>query len=336
MPQVLGQARQQSWKGEGSLPRSGGRVTLSLTLDALRDEAGALKGLVGVARDVTPGKKMEVELRRLNMQLIEARDRLLQLNADLEQKVIERTLTLAEANRRLEQQFAELQSLDQLKSEFVSLVSHELRAPLTNLNGGLELLLSRDEGLSLDSRETLALMSREARRLTHFVETILDLSAFEAGQLPVQIESMSLPEIIPAILEQFHGAAPRRLSVDLPPNLPPVLADERGLRSAVFQLLDNAFKYAPESGVEISACPEAGGVTLTIADHGPGIPQDLGAKIFERFHRLNTSDSQKVYGYGLGLHTTQRFVEAMGGQISLAATPGGGATFRIILQRASL
>lgn len=333
-PEILAQARKQNWHGEGSTMASGSRAAIALTIDALRDEAGILKGLVGVARDVTSSKQLESELRRLNSQLVEARDRLLKMNAELEQKVAERTFTLAVANQRLKQQNAELQSLDRLKSEFVSLVSHELRAPLTNLNGGLELLLSRDDGLSSKARETIALMSREARRLTRFVETILDISAFEAGQLPIQLAPISAATIVPSVIEQFQGTIDTsRLNVDLPPTLPLALADERGLRSVLFQLLDNAFKYAPDGPVDVTACSDGTILTLCVADHGPGIPADNRSKIFDMFHRLDSSDAQKVYGYGLGLHTARRFVDAMGGQISLEETPGGGATFCVTLRR---
>ncbi|HLB50200.1 MAG TPA: ATP-binding protein, partial [Anaerolineales bacterium] len=332
--EILAQAKKQNWHGEGSTTASGSRAAIALTIDALRDEAGVLKGLVGVARDVTSSKQLESELRSLNSQLVEARDRLLQMNAELEQKVAERTFTLAVANRRLKRQNAELQSLDRLKSEFVSLVSHELRAPLTNLNGGLELLLSRDDGLSSKARETIALMSREAGRLTRFVETILDLSAFEAGQLPIRLTPISAATLVPSVIEQFQGTIDTsRLNVDLPPTLPLALADERGLRSVLFQLLDNAFKYAPDSPVDVTACFDETTLTLCVADHGPGIPPDKRNKIFDMFHRLDSSDAQKVYGYGLGLHASRRFVDAMGGQISLEETPGGGATFCVTLRR---
>ncbi|MBI3244114.1 MAG: PAS domain-containing protein [Chloroflexi bacterium] len=335
--EILVLARTGSWQGEGSAKTGSRPITLALSLNTLRDEAGIVAGLVGVGRDVTERKHMESKLRSLNAQLLEAQDRLMRANADLELKVTERTANLESANRQLEQQNAELQTLDELKSEFISLVSHELRAPLTNLNGGLELMLTRDKEMSLKSREALTLMSREARRLTKIVETILDISAFEAGQLPIKIAPLSLNSLLPSVVEQFlSNPNVDRLNLNLPPDLPPVLGDERGLRSVLFQLIDNAFKYAPESPVEISAHCNDTMIQIRVSDHGPGIPSDQQGKVFGKFHRAQQSDSQKVYGYGLGLHTSRRFMDAMEGSIALENTPGGGATFCVSLRRANL
>ena len=121
-------ATQREWRGEGSAFLRTHPITLALVLNALRDDAGAVNGLVGVARDITERQHMESKLRSLNVQLLEAQDRLLRLNADLERRVNERTADLTDANRELEEKNVELQTLDQLKTEFVSLVSHELRA----------------------------------------------------------------------------------------------------------------------------------------------------------------------------------------------------------------
>lgn len=332
--QMLIIAAQREWRGEGSAFLRTHPITLALVMNALRDEAGVVNGLVGVARDITERQHMESKLRSLNVQLLEAQDRLLRLNADLEQRVHERTADLTDANRELEEKNIELQTLDQLKTEFVSLVSHELRAPLTNINGGLELLLSKDGGMSLDSREALTLMSREGRRLTSLVEAILDLSTFDAGQLPVSIISLSLHSLIQSVIEQFQASlSPARLTLNVPPTLPRALADERGLRSSLTQLVDNALKYAPESSIEILARCDENHVEVRVVDHGSGIPLEHREKAFERFHRVNPSDSQKVYGYGLGLHTTRRFIEAMNGTITYEETPGGGSTFCITLKR---
>jgi len=334
--QMLITATQREWHGEGSTFLRANPIPLSLVLNALRDEAGAVNGLVGIARDITERQSMESALRSLNVQLLETQERLIRLNADLERRVHQRTADLTDANRELEEKNVELQTLDQLKTEFVSLVSHELRAPLTNINGGLELLLSKDGGMSLDSREALTLMSREGRRLTRLVEAILDLSTFDAGQLPISITSLSLPSLIHSVVEQFQASAnPSRLTINLPPTLPRAFADERGLRSSLTQLVDNALKYAPESSIEILAQCDEDHIEVRVMDHGSGIPLEHREKVFERFHRVNPSDSQNVYGYGLGLHTTRRFIEAMNGTITFEETPGGGSTFCITLRIAN-
>jgi len=337
LPQILAEARGHSWHGEGAAPDYDRPISIALSLNALKDESGNVAGLVGVIHDVTERRHMESKMRALNAQITEAHSRLLRLNADLELKVVERTDHLEEANRQLETKNVELQKLDELKSEFISLVSHELRAPLTNLNGGLELMLSREDSMSARTREALTLMSKEAGRLTRLVEAILDVSAFEAGELPIRPGPLSLPTLIHSIVEPFQDSENfSRLAVNLAESLPIVVGDERGLHSVVYQLVDNAFKYAPESPVEISAACDETTVTLRVTDHGPGVPNDQQAQIFERFHRVDQSDSQKVYGYGLGLYTSRRFMESMGGGITLENTPGGGATFCVTLRRLDL
>jgi signal transduction histidine kinase len=259
-----------------------------------------------------------------------ARAALEALNAQLEQKVEEKTRSLSEAYTRLERQNEELQTLDQLKSEFVSLVSHELRAPLTNVAGGMELLLGRPAELPPHVRGTLTLVQAEIRRLTQFVETILDLSALEAGRLPLYPAPLPLAKMLEAVRAQFASAPDgERLRLSAPADLPPVLADERGLASVFFHLVDNALKYAPEGEVtlEAEATVDGSRLRVRVSDHGPGIPPGMREKIFERFQRLHVGDAQAVYGHGLGLYMVRRMLRAMDGDIEVGDAPGGGAQF---------
>ena len=116
-----------------------------------------------------------------------ARQQLEGLNHELESRVAERTATLEKRNQELARANADLQQLDQMKSEFVALVSHELRAPLTVFNGGLEVAMQSIDMLPPATRRTLEVMSRESKRLTHFVQTILDMSRLEAGKISINL-----------------------------------------------------------------------------------------------------------------------------------------------------
>jgi signal transduction histidine kinase len=123
-------------------------------------------------------------------------------------------------------------------------------------------------------------------------------------------------------LRAQHGED--RIVLDLPEDIPAVLADERAIESVFFHLLDNALKYAPAREVRVQARPEAAGVAVSVTDHGPGIPVEERERVFEKFHRLDARDSREVYGHGLGLHLTRSLLEAMGGWIRAESADGGG------------
>jgi signal transduction histidine kinase len=256
------------------------------------------------------------------------------LNTGLEQKVAERTANLMDAYRRLEEQNQVLQELDQLKSDFVSLVSHELRNPLNNLGGGLELLLARPKSRAGD-KGTLALMQAEVRRLTRFVESILDVSAIEAGRLELHPTSLSLIPIFEHLSK--HWGTPedaRRIQVEVQPHLPEVIAAQTALESVLRHLVDNALKYAPDGPVVVSASQQDGQVRIRVRDFGPGIPEDKKNLLFERFQRLDAKDSQSVYGYGLGLYLSRRLLEEMGSLLRFDAPADGGTQFSFNLKMA--
>lgn len=248
-------------------------------------------------------------------------------SAELEKKVEERTRHITEVMTKLDEQNKALLALDTQKSEFVTLVSHELRAPLTNINGGLELLLSREQDLSPRTRTTLRLITAEAQRLTHFVETILDVSAMESGQLPVVIGPVSVGAVIRHVVGQFPSLPAGRLTTDVETDLPMALADEHYLQSVVFHLVDNALKYAPDNPVQVTGRAGGGWVEVRVADRGPGVPAEAAARLFDKFERLDARDSQTVYGYGLGLYMCKRIANALNGDIKLESAEGQGATF---------
>ena len=250
------------------------------------------------------------------------------LNEQLEQKVVEKTGSLIEAYQILEQQNQTLQRLDELKSDFVSLVSHELRAPLTNISGGIELVLKTSQAIPERVHQSLVLVQVEIRRLTHFVETILDLSALDAGRFPLSPAPLVLKEIIQGVKQQV-GTIPgaERLVWEIPDNLPFILADEHGLLSIFFHLVDNALKYTQSGPIWIKANAKSQQIMIEVIDRGPGIPIDAQSLLFKRFSRLNTNDSQTIYGHGLGLYIVRRLLQAMGGDIRYDNHSEGGACF---------
>ncbi|MDW8327672.1 MAG: ATP-binding protein, partial [Anaerolineales bacterium] len=317
------------WSGEISLRRvDGSEFPVYLSLRPVPDETGAPLMMAGTAHDLSVQKRQQSALIAAYEAASNARQALQELNAQLEAKVAEKTRELARQNE-------ELKTLDRLKSEFVSLVSHELRAPLTNIAGGMELALLRSAELPERARAHLLTVQAEIRRLSRFVETILDLSALEAGRLPLTVAPLDVAAVLAPLQAQW-AAAPggERVRVELPAQLPPVLADERALTSVLFHLVDNALKYAPEGEVLVRVEAASLGVRFSIIDHGPGVPPELREVIFNKFQRLNAADAQTVYGHGLGLYMVRRLLHALDGDIAVTDAPGGGACFTFELPAA--
>ncbi|MGC8857140.1 MAG: ATP-binding protein [Anaerolineae bacterium] len=301
-----------------------------LSLSPITTEGRPL--VAGVAHDLSQQKEQENAIRQAYAELQSLHHRLEELNAGLEAKVAERTRTLSEAYQRLEEQHRALQELDRLKDDFISMVSHELRTPLNNLGGGLELLLAR-ESASEGTQTTLRLMQAEVRRLSRFVENILDLSALEAGRLALHLVPLSLSVIVEEVLrKREHIPGHERLEIHVSADLPLVLADATALESVMHHLIDNALKYAPTGPVRIEAVTGKKGVRVQVADAGPGIPPEKRRFLFQKFQRLNAHDAQTVYGYGLGLYLSRRLLKAMNSDLAYETSTAGGACFYFVLK----
>jgi len=238
-----------------------------------------------------------------------------------------RSRELAAANVRLAE-------LDRLKSDFVSMVSHELRTPLGLIKGYTGTLLARDTGLDADTREEfLQVIDEETDRLTELVTNLLDMSRIEAGTLRVDRHPMQLARLLAACAERLRVREPTRvLQVNVPENIPPVLADERRIAQVVDNLLTNAARYSP-AGMPLSlgAHVENGRVEVRVVDLGVGIPADKQEQVFEKFFRVDTSDTRRFAGTGLGLAICRGIVQAHGGSIWVQSEPGHGSTFAFTL-----
>ena len=261
------------------------------------------------------------------------------LNRELEVKVAERTATLEQRNIELDKANHELQKLDEMKSEFVSLVSHELRAPLTALNGGLEVALQSADNLPPPARRTLEAMMEESARLTQFVQTILDISRLDAGRLTLNLGPVAVAPILHRAVEVILGKR-REVKWNLPPEIPPVWVDEIHYEQIIRNLLRNADKYSPaEKPIEVKVQVSDGNISVEVADHGAGILPEVQEKIFERFQRGQRGDSAPP-GWGLGLYFAKKLTEAQGGALILhsphwAKPAAPGSSFSIVMPIAS-
>ena len=323
---VLRSAQASGWNGEATLSRADGtRVPVLLTLSPVAHVQPSAPLLAGIAHDLTIIKQRQQELQTALAEVAAARAELQHLNEGLEAVVLARTQELESTVADLARLNEDLKALDKLKTEFVSLVSHELRAPLTNIRTGIELLLTDGSRLPERAEQTLSLIQGETQRLTRFVESILDVSALEAGKFIVRLKSVDLRITARNTVASFSDPQAReRIRLAIPETLGDLRADESALRSVLFHLLDNALKYAPEGEIEVAAREADGQVEVDVRDHGPGIPAGEAERVFDIFHRLDSRDSREVYGHGLGLHLVRRLLEAMGGEIRAENAAGGG------------
>ena len=250
-------------------------------------------------------------VERLVQTVHQAHTRIAQLNEDLEQKVAERTAELQQANLRLRE-------IDRMKSDFVSLVSHELRAPLTTLNGGLEAALQNEAQLPPKAQRILHLLVGETARLTGFVQTLLDVSQLEAGKLPLNFGPVAVKPLLTHAVDVVFGPDETRVVWQVPSETPPVWVDETYTEQVFRNLLRNAQKYTPpQSPLVVEVVVRGRQLCVCLTDYGPGIPSGLQEQVFERFRRVPSSDSDRPRGWGLGLHLARALAEAQGGALTL-------------------
>jgi signal transduction histidine kinase len=241
------------------------------------------------------------------------------LNRELENKVDDRTAALAQRNAELDYANSELRALDEMKSDFVSLVSHELRAPLTTLNGGLELALQSSENLSPRSRAILEILKVESSRLTNFIQTILDVSRLDAGKLSINFGPVAVLPLMEQAAAVMLSSGQRKVEWDISSELPPIWGDETYLEQVLQNLISNANKYSPLSKpIHLCAAKRDDKICISVKDYGPGIPSSIGERIFTRFSRFPSTESSPP-GWGLGLYLGRKLVEAQNSTIGFVS-----------------
>ena len=246
-------------------------------------------------------------------------------------------LNAALAHRSLAAQAASASALaeaDFLRTAILRAVSHDLRTPLSSIKAAATSLLEQDVEWSSDDRlDFLHTIDEETDRLNRLVGNLLDMSRLEAGAVRAQIQSVGLEEVVPLALA---GVASRdRLELTVPETLPQVMADPALLERALANLVTNALRYSPpDRPVRLEAGAFGTHIDLRVIDSGPGVPAIMRDRIFEPFQRLG--DNGTDTGVGLGLAVARGFVRAMGGELELEDTPGGGLTATISLPCAAI
>jgi two-component system phosphate regulon sensor histidine kinase PhoR len=222
-----------------------------------------------------------------------------------------------------------------MKSEFVSNVSHELKAPLASIKAYIEMLLDREVRDEAQSREFFQTIAAETDRMNRLIENILNLSRLESGLVPVNKTDLAITEILRDVGDVMTPQAAKknvRLEADLAPVFFRVHGDRDMLYQAILNVVSNAVKYTPEGGqVRVSTFLADGAVVVEVSDTGYGVPQEELQRIFEKFYRSRHS-GKAAPGTGLGLPLVKHVVEAIhGGRVTVESQVGKGSTFRLYL-----
>ncbi len=230
----------------------------------------------------------------------------------------------------------EAEEANELKLKFLAMVSHELRTPLTSIKGFATTLLADDVEWDQETqRDFFHTIDEEADKLSELIEQLLDLSRMEAGMLRIAPRDQAFEDILSTAMAELQIiAADRNLVLNIPPNLPPVHADDQRIAQVLINLVSNAAKYSPpQTTITISVQSDGEVVEVSIADEGSGIPPQDRRRVFEAFRQLENDAAHRTKGAGLGLAICKGIVEAHGGRIWVQDRPGPGAVISFTLPR---
>jgi PAS domain S-box-containing protein len=270
----------------------------------IRDAQGAPVRMVGSIMDVTARRRAEQERERL-------------------------LAAQRAANEQLER-------LNKAKSDFVSVVSHEFRTPLTGIQAFSELI--RDEDFPVERiKEFAADINREAERLNRMIGELLDLDRMESGRMELHLERVDLNKLAADVAATTRPTAPQHtLELALDPALPMLWGDRDKLTEIVLNLLSNAIKYSPQGGEVTVGTRLAGGEAhLWVRDQGVGIPREALEVVFERYARVESGPQRYIKGTGLGLPIVRQIAQLHGGRAWAESAVGQGSTFHVALPLAA-
>jgi signal transduction histidine kinase len=230
--------------------------------------------------------------------------------------------------------------LDEMKNDFVRMVSHELRSPISTIKLQHAVILDGLAGeLSDKQRELLTRAQAKLQGLIELVNDLLDVAKMEAGFRQYEHIPLNLGEVLAEIVEflEAKAAAQRvRLKLELPSELPAALADRRGMEEVFTNLISNAINYSPDGGdVTVSAQLRGDQLEVRVRDQGVGIDSEELPKIFDKFYRVKSPGTRQIIGTGLGLPIVRSVVEAHRGAVEVESRVGAGSTFRVLLPTAT-
>ena len=243
-------------------------------------------------------------------------------------------IAAAEAFEQQRAAVAELEQLNRAKSDFVSIVSHEFRTPLTGIQGFSEMMQSEDLTLE-EMREYAGDINKDAHRLNRMITEMLDLDKMESGRMEIHREAVDLNAIVNEAADRMRPNAPEHpLTLRLDPTVGEVSGDRDKLTQVMANLLSNAVKYSPDGGeIVVSTRLEGNTAHIVVRDHGMGIPPAALETIFERYGRVESLATRHIQGTGLGLPIVRQIVHLHGGAVWVESAVGEGSVFHVTLPR---
>lgn len=310
-------------------------VSNNITRPVKSLEDGALGLLHGNFKSI-PITSMN-EIGRLTEIFNSTASELLDIRKKLEVKIDVANKDLEIKNKELIAANQELKKLDELKSDFISLVSHELKTPLSSMKISAEYLESDANIAPADRKEILQIILRNIDRQTRLINDILDLSKIEAGKTELKLDIIGIRNVADASFENIKQVALKKnisIIMDVPDNLSPVMADMEKLIIVVNNLFENALKFTPDGGsITLSAKEDADGIEVSMKDTGIGIEKEKIGKVFDKFYQVDSSSRRKTGGCGLGLSISSGIIRAHGSVIHVESEPGKGSTFSFKLKK---
>ncbi len=235
------------------------------------------------------------------------------------------------------QDVSQSERLARMRSDFVANVSHDMRTPLTAIQGFTETILDNQVDDAVTIRRFIEIIHQEADRLTRLIDDLLDLSRIESGRIRLDFRRTNMKKLIQETLEKLEPQLERveiDLQTDLPDDLPYILADPDRIAQVVINYVDNSMKYTHKGGrIIVRALEAEDQIVVEVEDNGVGIPAPDVDRVFERFYRVDKSRTRMSGGTGLGLAIVKHIIEAHGGKVFVRSTPGEGSVFGFSLPK---
>ena len=263
-------------------------------------------------------------------QILQLRNALQAANRTLERRVDERTSELQKALERVSE-------LSQLKANFISNISHELKTPLTHVKGYIELLISESLGpISDEQKHALQVSQQASHKLEGLIEDLIMVSLASRGELSIKLDDMDIRRIVSLAVKSFADKAKNReieLKTDIDENVPFVQGDSQKIGWVLGQLIDNGIKFTSTGGSVVVSLKREGEnlVIVSVTDTGIGIGPNEIKDIFEPFHQVDGSSTRRYGGTGLGLSLVRQIIEAHGSMIEVQSVEGRGSLFKFPL-----
>ncbi|HXG92007.1 MAG TPA: ATP-binding protein [Blastocatellia bacterium] len=308
-------------------PREGKPLDIGMMVAPIRNAEGKPVMLRWLLRNITERKRAEEEVRKLN--------------AELEQRVKERTVELEQANmlksemlRREQQARAEAEAANRSKDELLATVSHELRTPLNAVLGWIHILKSQRGNQEIFAH-ALEVIERNATLQAQLINDLLEISRIVTGSFRLEKQLTAIAHVIEAELDSIRPMTQTKgvnLTVSLDPTAEFVLGDQARLQQVIGNLLSNALKFTPEGGrIDIKLKREGGEAVITVSDTGEGISPEFLPYVFDRFRQEKTGSTRSAGGLGLGLAIARHIVELHGGKVE-ARSDGEGKGSKFIVR----